>query len=79
MLDLSQYVPDDIRLELLLPYMFYFVNDPIPRVRAKSITTITKCVQRVEVIPKNEANIFPEYILQNLVSIFVFTTCALIF
>ena len=26
MLDLSNYVPDDIILELLLPYMFYFVK-----------------------------------------------------
>ena len=70
MLDLSHYVPNDIILELLLPYMFFLVTDPIPRVRAKSITTITRCIQLVTVLPKNEANIFPEYILPNLVSFF---------
>ena len=67
MLELSYYVPNEIILELLLPYMFFFVNDTIPRVRAQSISAITKCVQQVTVLPRNEANIFPEYILPNLV------------
>ena len=67
MLELSYYVPNEIILELLLPYMFFFVNDTIPRVRAQSISAITKCVQQVTVLPRNEVNIFPEYILPNLV------------
>lgn len=67
MLELARYVSDEIILELLLPYMFFMVKDTVPRVRAKSIATISKCVQLVTVLPKNEVNIFPEYILPNLV------------
>jgi len=66
MLELSHYVCDEIILELILPYMFYFVNDPIARVRAQMISTITRCVDLVTTLPRNEVNIFPEYILPNL-------------
>lgn len=66
MLELSYYVSDEIILDLLLPYMFFLVSDKIPRVRARAITAITKSVKLVTIVPKNEANIFPEYILPNL-------------
>ncbi|XP_047134081.1 phosphoinositide 3-kinase regulatory subunit 4 isoform X1 [Hydra vulgaris] len=66
LLKLSYYVTDEIILELILPYMFFLVTDSIPRVRAHSITAITKCLQIITILPKNEANIFPEYILPNL-------------
>ena len=66
MVDLAHYVSDELILELILPYMFFLVNDTVPRVRAHSVTTITKCVQLVATLPKNEGNIFPEYILPNL-------------
>ena len=69
MLELAHYVNDEIVLELLLPHMFYLVNDKVPRVRAKTITTICKCVQLVTVLPKNDVNIFPEYILPKLVCV----------
>ena len=67
MLELAHYVNDEVILELLLPYMFSLVQDKVPRVRAKTITTISRCVQLVTVLPKNEVNIFPEYILPKLV------------
>jgi hypothetical protein len=68
MLELAHFVNDEVILELILPYMFSMVTDKVPRVRAKTITSISKCVQLVTVLPKNEVNVFPEYILPKLVS-----------
>ena len=67
MLEMAHYVSDDVILERLLPYMFHLVNDDVPRVRAHTIETITKSLQLVKSVPRNEGNIFPEYILPNLV------------
>lgn len=78
MLELSYYVSDEIILDLLLPYMFFLVSDKIPRVRARAITAITKSVKLVTIVPKNEANIFPEYILPNLVSNYLLFLCVII-
>eukprot|EP00794_Sanderia_malayensis_P015350 gene15350-16926_t len=66
MLEMAPYVSDDVILERLLPFMFHLVNDEVPRVRAHTIGTITKCLQYVKNVPRSEGNIFPEYILPNL-------------
>lgn len=68
MLEMAHYVSDDVILERLLPYMFHLVTDDVPRVRAHTISTITNCLRLVKNVPRNEGNIFPEYILPNLVS-----------
>ena len=46
----------------------YFVNDPYPRVRAEAIRIIAHCLAKVKVVPINDGNIFPEYILPAMVS-----------
>ncbi|XP_065061458.1 phosphoinositide 3-kinase regulatory subunit 4-like [Rhopilema esculentum] len=66
MLEMAQYVSDDVILERLLPYMFHLVTDDVPRVRAHTISTITSSLRLVKDVPRNEGNIFPEYILPNL-------------
>ena len=68
MLEMAHYVSDDVILERLLPYMFHLVTDDVPRVRAQTISTITNCLRLVKNVPRSEGNIFPEYILPNLVS-----------
>ena len=68
MVELAHYVSDDVILERLLPYMFHLVSDDVPRVRAHTVTSITNCVCLVKDVPRSEGNIFPEYILPNLVS-----------
>lgn len=69
MVEMAHYVSDDVILERLLPYMFHLVTDDVPRVRAHTITSITSCVRLVKNVPRSEGNIFPEYILPNLVSV----------
>ena len=68
MVEMARYVSDDVILERLLPYMFHLITDDVPRVRAHTITSITSCVCLVKNVPRSEGNIFPEYILPNLVS-----------
>ena len=72
MLELAHFVSDEVILERLLPYMFYLVNDRVPRVRAQTIGTIAKSLELVKNVPRSESNIFPEYILTNLVRIYIF-------
>ncbi len=70
MLEMAAHVSDDVILERLLPFMFHLVNDEVPRVRAHTIETIANCLQYVKNVPRNEGNIFPEYILPNLVGFY---------
>ena len=39
------------------------LEDPISRVKAEAIRTVTLALANVNYVPKNEANIFPDYIL----------------
>ena len=66
LLTIARHVVDEIILERLLPYMLYLVDDPLPQVRAHALKTLTQCLQLVRSMPRNDANIFPEYILPSL-------------
>ena len=50
-------------------FQLYLVNDQYPRVRAEAVRTIAHCLSNVKVVPITDANIFPEYILIQMVSL----------
>lgn len=66
LLFIGRHLSDETILERLLPYMLYLVNDTLPQVRAQALRTITQCLKLIKSIPRSDANIFPEYILQSL-------------
>ena len=53
-------------LERVVPYILYLIGDSVPRVRARALWTLTQTLQLVQMLPPNEGNIFPEYILPAL-------------
>ncbi|XP_068243849.1 phosphoinositide 3-kinase regulatory subunit 4 isoform X3 [Palaemon carinicauda] len=65
----SQYVPDEIILERILPLTFHLLHDKVPRVRVCALHTLTRCLTLVATVPRSDTNIFPEYILPNLAEI----------
>ena len=66
LLKMGQHTSDDIILERIVPYILYLIGDTVPRVRARALWTLTQSLQLVKTLPKNEGNIFPEYILPAL-------------
>lgn len=53
----------DILLDRITPYLLHFCNNPVPRVRAQAVRTLTKVLALVQEVPRNDVNIYPEYIL----------------
>ena len=41
----------------------FLLEDKVPRVKAEAIRTVTVALSNIKYVPKNEANIFPDYIL----------------
>nr|CAD7433509.1 unnamed protein product [Timema monikensis] len=66
LLELSAHTSDETILDRILPYIFYLVHDPFPRVRVRAIQTLTKCLALVKNVPCSDANVFPEYVLPSL-------------
>ncbi|XP_057691095.1 phosphoinositide 3-kinase regulatory subunit 4 [Corythoichthys intestinalis] len=56
----------DILLDRITPYLLHFCNDPAPRVRAQAVRTLTKVLALVKEVPRNDVNIYPEYILPGI-------------
>ncbi|CAB4008676.1 Phosphoinositide 3-kinase regulatory subunit 4, partial [Paramuricea clavata] len=63
---LAQNSNDEMILERVVPYILYLIGDSVPRVRARALWTLTQTLQLVQMLPPNEGNIFPEYILPAL-------------
>ncbi|MBN3325899.1 PI3R4 kinase, partial [Atractosteus spatula] len=55
-----------IVLDRITPYLLHFCNDPVPRVRAEAVRTLTKVLALVKEVPRNDINIYPEYILPGI-------------
>lgn len=53
----------DVLLDRITPYLLHFCNAPAPRVRAQAVRTLTKVLALVKEVPRNDVNIYPEYIL----------------
>ena len=56
----------DILLDRITPYLLHFCNDPMPRVRAQAVRTLAKVLALVKEVPRNDINIYPEYILPGI-------------
>lgn len=53
-------------LSFLLPFQLHLCNDPAARVRVSALDTLTMCIRLVKDLPRNDANIFPEYVLPSI-------------
>lgn len=51
---------------LSLKLQLHFANDPAARVRVCALDTLTSCLCLVKDLPRNDANIFPEYVLPSI-------------
>ncbi|XP_030605913.1 phosphoinositide 3-kinase regulatory subunit 4 isoform X2 [Archocentrus centrarchus] len=56
----------DVLLDRITPYLLHFCNDPMPRVRAQAVRTLAKVLALVKEVPRNDVNIYPEYILPGI-------------
>ncbi|XP_075209888.1 vacuolar protein sorting 15 isoform X2 [Lycorma delicatula] len=72
LLEIASYLPAEIILDRIIPYIFYFVHDSVPRVKILAIHTLTQCLSLeslIHNIPPSDTNIFPEYVLPGLNSV----------
>ena len=64
--DLAEYLADEIILDRIIPYIIPKLRDNFPTVRISALQSLSSCICAVKRIPVSDANIFPEYILPNL-------------
>ncbi|XP_046850772.1 phosphoinositide 3-kinase regulatory subunit 4-like isoform X2 [Xenia sp. Carnegie-2017] len=69
LLQLAENSNDELIIERVVPYVLYLIGDSAARVRARAIWTLTQILQLVEILPPDEGNIFPEYILPALMNL----------
>ncbi|KAF0032044.1 hypothetical protein F2P81_016599 [Scophthalmus maximus] len=65
-LHLAPRLSVDILLDRITPFLLHFCNDPVPRVRAQAVRTLAKVLALVKEVPRNDVNIYPEYILPGI-------------
>ncbi|KAG5271243.1 hypothetical protein AALO_G00177500 [Alosa alosa] len=65
-LHLAVRLSSEILLDRITPYLLHFCNDPVPRVRAEAVRTLAKVLALVREVPRNDVNIYPEYILPGI-------------
>ncbi|XP_023605285.1 phosphoinositide 3-kinase regulatory subunit 4 isoform X4 [Myotis lucifugus] len=65
-LHLAPRLSVEILLDRITPYLLHFSNDSVPRVRAEALRTLTKVLALVKEVPRNDINIYPEYILPGI-------------
>ncbi|GFN76933.1 phosphoinositide 3-kinase regulatory subunit 4 [Plakobranchus ocellatus] len=63
---LAKHVTADIILDRVLPYILWFAQDPLPEVRAETIRSVTSCVRNLRSVPRNDGNVFQDYIIPAL-------------
>ncbi|CAO3623542.1 unnamed protein product [Mucor fragilis] len=66
LLALAEKLPDDVKLDRLVPYLVELLKDNATLVRANAIKTLTKVLCMVESISPINARIFPEYIIPSI-------------
>ncbi|RUS85454.1 hypothetical protein EGW08_006787 [Elysia chlorotica] len=72
---LAKHVTAEIILDRILPYILWFAQDPLPEVRAETIRSVTACVKNLRSVPRNDGNVFQDYIIPALVSfLLIFVT-----
>ncbi|KAL7886995.1 hypothetical protein AOLI_G00047160 [Acnodon oligacanthus] len=65
-LHLASRLSVEILLDRITPYLLHFCNDSVPRVRAEAVRTLAKVLALVKEVPRNDVNIYPEYILPGI-------------
>ncbi|KAG7283002.1 hypothetical protein CRUP_028519 [Coryphaenoides rupestris] len=65
-LHLAPRLAVDVLLDRIAPYLLHFCGDGVPRVRAQAVRTLTKVLALVKEVPRNDVNIYPEYILPGI-------------
>uniref|UniRef100_A0A182P1N3 non-specific serine/threonine protein kinase n=1 Tax=Anopheles epiroticus TaxID=199890 RepID=A0A182P1N3_9DIPT len=60
---LAENTTSETILDRILPYILHLAQDAAPRVRVRSLNTLTRCLRLVRRLPRSDANVFPEYIL----------------
>lgn len=53
-------------LDRIAPYLLHLSADATPRVRAQAVRTLAKVLSLVKEVPRNDTNIYPEYILPGI-------------
>ncbi|RCH97242.1 Serine/threonine-protein kinase, partial [Rhizopus stolonifer] len=66
LLGLGERLPDDVKLDRLVPYLIALLTDESALVRANAIKTLTQVLCLVESISPINARIFPEYIIPSI-------------
>ncbi|XP_053324121.1 phosphoinositide 3-kinase regulatory subunit 4 isoform X1 [Spea bombifrons] len=65
-LHLAPRLSVEVLLDRITPYLLHFSNDSVPRVKAEAVRTLTKVLALVKEVPRNDINIYPEYILPGI-------------
>uniref|UniRef100_A0A8C9TUR3 non-specific serine/threonine protein kinase n=1 Tax=Scleropages formosus TaxID=113540 RepID=A0A8C9TUR3_SCLFO len=65
-LHLAERLSVEVLLDRITPYLLHFCSDSVPRVRAEALRTLTKVLALVKEVPRNDINIYPEYILPGI-------------
>lgn len=65
-LHLAARLSVDILLDRITPYLLHFCSDSMPRVRAQAVRTLARVLALVKEVPRNDVNIYPEYILPGI-------------
>ncbi|XP_073425409.1 phosphoinositide 3-kinase regulatory subunit 4 [Dendrobates tinctorius] len=65
-LHLAPRLSVEILLDRITPYLLHLSNDSVPRVKAEAVRTLTKVLALVKEVPRNDVNIYPEYILPGI-------------
>ncbi|XP_055904025.1 phosphoinositide 3-kinase regulatory subunit 4 [Eupeodes corollae] len=63
---LSQYTTSETILDRILPYILHLAQFSSAKVQVQAVETLTTCLGLVKEIPRNDANVFPEYILPSI-------------
>lgn len=65
-LHLAPRLSVDVLLDRITPYLLHFCGDGVPRVRAQAVRTLARVLALVKEVPRNDVNIYPEYILPGI-------------
>ncbi|KAI8827076.1 uncharacterized protein EV422DRAFT_549569 [Fimicolochytrium jonesii] len=66
LLVISMHLPDDIRLDRIVPYLMTLLEDENSLVRATALKGLMHLLSMIDSVTSPDANIFPEYILPAL-------------
>ncbi|KAJ3210567.1 Serine/threonine-protein kinase [Dinochytrium kinnereticum] len=83
LLALGLHLPDEYRLDRIVPYLITMIPDEMSLVRATALRALTQLLSMTDSVTPSDANIFPEFILPSLHrlstdhDVFVRTTYAL--